>query len=56
MNARQGAATSVHVASPPEFHAVTGRSFAAGTPTKSSQKSDDRLTTARLWQVRADPA
>ena len=46
----QGAATSIHVASAPDLEQVTGRYFANSKPKKSSQRSYDEATTARLWK------
>ncbi|MFL6003888.1 MAG: SDR family oxidoreductase [Nocardioides sp.] len=50
----RGAATSIHVASAPELEHVTGRYFANSKPRRSSKRSHDELTAARLWQVSAD--
>jgi retinol dehydrogenase 14 len=50
----QGAATSVHLASCPDLEHVTGRYFANSKPTRSSRRSHDQATAARLWQVSAD--
>jgi retinol dehydrogenase-14 len=50
----KGAATSIHVASAPELEHVTGRYFANSRPRRSSKRSHDELTAARLWQVSAD--
>jgi retinol dehydrogenase-14 len=33
---------------------VTGRYFADGKPKRSSERSYDRATATRLWQVSAD--
>jgi retinol dehydrogenase-14 len=49
----RGAATSVHLASAPELRQVTGRYFADSRPKRSSDRSHDRTTTQRLWQVSA---
>jgi len=50
----QGAATSVHLASAADLAQVTGRYFASSKPKKSSDRSYDHPTAARLWQVSAD--
>jgi retinol dehydrogenase 14 len=50
----QGAATPIHLASEPDLEQVTGRYFANSKPKKSSQRSYDEATAARLWQVSAD--
>jgi retinol dehydrogenase-14 len=50
----QGAATSVHVASSPELERVSGRFFANSKPRRSSKRSYDEASAARLWQVSAD--
>jgi NAD(P)-dependent dehydrogenase (short-subunit alcohol dehydrogenase family) len=50
----QGAATSVQVASSPDLRQVTGVYFAKGKPKRSSRRSHDEATAARLWQVSAD--
>ena len=50
----QGAATPIHLASAPDLEQVTGRYFANSKPKKSSQRSYDEATAARLWQVSAD--
>jgi retinol dehydrogenase-14 len=50
----QGAATSIHLASAPDLEQVTGRYFANSKPKRSSQRSYDQVTAARLWQVSAD--
>lgn len=50
----QGAATSIHVASAPDLEQVTGRFFASSKPKRSSKRSYDETTAARLWQVSAD--
>jgi retinol dehydrogenase-14 len=47
----QGAATSIHLASSPDLEQVTGRYFANSKPRKSSKRSYDKATAARLWQV-----
>jgi retinol dehydrogenase-14 len=49
----QGAATSIHLASAPDLERVTGRYFANSKPRKSSQRSYDEATAARLWEVSA---
>ena len=50
----EGAATPIHLASAPDLEQVTGRYFANSKPKKSSQRSYDKATAARLWQVSAD--
>lgn len=50
----QGAVTSVYVASSPDLEGVTGRYFADSRPKRSSKRSYDEATAARLWQVSAD--
>ncbi len=49
----QGAATSVHCASAPELDGVSGAYFAGSRLKKSSERSLDEPTAARLWQVSA---
>jgi retinol dehydrogenase-14 len=51
---RQGAATSIHVASSHHLDRVTGSYFANSKPRRSSKASCDRTTSTRLWQVSAD--
>ena len=50
----QGAAASIHLASAPDLQQVTGRYFVNSKPKRSSQRSYDQATAARLWQVSAD--
>jgi len=50
----QGAATSIHLASSPDLEQVTGRYFANSKPKRSSKRSYDEATAARLWQVSTD--
>jgi len=50
----QGAATSIHLASAPDLEQVTGRYFANSKPQKSSKRSYDEASAARLWQVSTD--
>jgi NAD(P)-dependent dehydrogenase (short-subunit alcohol dehydrogenase family) len=50
----QGATTSIHLASAPGLEQVTGRYFANSRPKRSSGRSYDEATAARLWQVSAD--
>ena len=50
----QGGATSVYLASSPEVDGVTGGYFAGCRPRRSSRRSYDEATAARLWQVSAD--
>jgi retinol dehydrogenase 14 len=49
----EGAATPIHLASAPDLERVTGRYFANSKPKKSSQRSYDEATAARLWEVSA---
>jgi retinol dehydrogenase-14 len=51
---RQGAATSIYLASSPEVEGVTGKYFAGGRPRTSNKVSYDEAAAARLWQVSAD--
>ena len=50
----RGAATSIHLASAPELDGVTGRFFARRRPRRSSGRSYDETTAARLWRVSAE--
>jgi retinol dehydrogenase-14 len=50
----EGAAASIMLASDPELARVTGRYFAKGESTRSSKRSYDETTAARLWQVSAE--
>ena len=50
----QGAAPSIHVASSPHLEQVTGQYFVNSKPRRSSERSYDEATAARLWQVSAD--
>lgn len=50
----QGATTSIRLASAPDLEKVTGRFFANSKPKKSSKRSYDEATAARLWQVSAE--
>jgi NAD(P)-dependent dehydrogenase (short-subunit alcohol dehydrogenase family) len=50
----QGASTSIHLASSPEVEGVTGCYFAGSKRKRSSKRSYDEVTAARLWQVSAD--
>jgi retinol dehydrogenase-14 len=50
----RGAATSVYVASSPDLEQVSGRYFAKCRPKRSSKRSYDEATAARLWQVSAE--
>ena len=47
----RGAATSIQLASAPGLEHVTGRFFAGGKPSRSSERSYDQAAAARLWQV-----
>ena len=51
---RQGAATSIHLASDPDLQRVTGRYFAKCEAKRSSKHSYDKSVAARLWQVSTD--
>jgi NAD(P)-dependent dehydrogenase (short-subunit alcohol dehydrogenase family) len=51
---KQGAATSIHLASSPEVEGVTGVYFAGGSPRTSNKASYDEAAAARLWRVSAD--
>lgn len=51
LNAEQGAATSVYLASLPEVEGVTGEYFAKQRPVRSSKESYDADVARRLWQV-----
>jgi retinol dehydrogenase-14 len=50
----QGAATSIYLASAPDVEQVSGRYFVDNKPTRSSERSYDEATAARLWQLSAD--
>jgi retinol dehydrogenase-14 len=50
---RQGAATSVYLASSPKVEGVTGMYFANGRPQTSNKASYDEVAATRLWQVSA---
>ena len=50
----EGAATSIHLASAPELAQVTGTFFANSKPRRSSRRSYDEATAARLWPVSAE--
>jgi NAD(P)-dependent dehydrogenase (short-subunit alcohol dehydrogenase family) len=50
----RGAATSIHVASAPELAQVSGGYFANSRARRSSARSYDESSAARLWQVSAD--
>jgi hypothetical protein len=47
----QGAATSIHLATSPELEQKTGRYYANLAAKRSSSRSHDEGTAARLWQV-----
>jgi NAD(P)-dependent dehydrogenase (short-subunit alcohol dehydrogenase family) len=49
----EGAATSLHVASSPDLEGVSGLFFFKSKPKRSSKRSYDEDTAARLWQVSA---
>jgi len=51
---RQGAATSIYLASSPEVEHLTGRFFANSKPKTSNKSSYDTAAANRLWQVSAD--
>jgi retinol dehydrogenase 14 len=50
----QGAATSIYLASAPDVEQVSGRYFADKKPKRSSERSYDEATAARLWRLSAD--
>ncbi len=50
----QGAATSIHLGSDPGLDEVTGRFFVNSAPKRSSRRSYDEDTAARLWRLSAD--
>jgi NAD(P)-dependent dehydrogenase (short-subunit alcohol dehydrogenase family) len=50
----RGAATSIHCACAPELELVSGRYFVNSRIARSSERSLDESTAARLWQVSAD--
>ncbi len=52
----RGAATSIYLASAPGLEHVTGCYFVGSKPRKSSRRSYDQATAARLWQVSTDLA
>jgi NAD(P)-dependent dehydrogenase (short-subunit alcohol dehydrogenase family) len=52
--AARGAATSVHVASAPDLENATGAYFANSQPRRSSERSYEEATAARLWHVSAE--
>ena len=52
--ARQGAATSIYLASSPKVAGVTGTYFAKGRPQTSNKASYDAAAATRLWHVSAD--
>jgi hypothetical protein len=45
---------SIRSASSPDLEHVTGLYFVNGKPKRSSKRSYDEATAARLWQVSAD--
>jgi NAD(P)-dependent dehydrogenase (short-subunit alcohol dehydrogenase family) len=47
----RGAATSIHVATAPDLQTVTGQYFANVRAKRSSPRSYDEATAARLWRV-----
>jgi retinol dehydrogenase-14 len=49
----RGAATSIHLAAAPDLEQVTGRYFVNRKPRRSSERSYDEATAARLWRVSA---
>lgn len=51
---RQGAATSIHVASDPDLHHISGRYFAKCESKRSSAGSYDESAATRLWQASTD--
>ena len=50
----QGAATSIHLATAPALEHVTGGFFANSKPKRSSRRSYDLASAARLWRVSAE--
>lgn len=50
----RGAATSIQLASAPALQGRTGLYLTKGGPQRSSKRSYDEATAARLWQVSAD--
>lgn len=54
MTPTRGAATSIRLASAPELAQVSGGFFVNGRPKRSSKRSYDEATAARLWQVSAE--
>jgi NAD(P)-dependent dehydrogenase (short-subunit alcohol dehydrogenase family) len=50
---RQGAATSIYLASSPEVEGVTGKYFVNRAPRASNKASYDEAAAARLWQISA---
>jgi NAD(P)-dependent dehydrogenase (short-subunit alcohol dehydrogenase family) len=50
----RGAATSIHLVSAPELEGVNGRYFTNSKPKRSSPRSNDKDSAARLWEVSAD--
>jgi retinol dehydrogenase 14 len=50
----RGAATSIHLASAPDLEQVTGRYFVNSKSKRSSERSYDEATAARLWRVSDD--
>jgi retinol dehydrogenase 14 len=51
---RQGAATSIYLASSPDVEGLTGKYFAKNRPEMSSRSSYDKTAAVRLWQISAD--
>jgi NAD(P)-dependent dehydrogenase (short-subunit alcohol dehydrogenase family) len=51
LDARKGAATTVHVATDPALEGVTGRYFAKSRQAASSPASHDREAQLRLWDA-----
>ena len=47
----KGAQTSLHVASAPELHGVTGRYFSHSRPKTSSAESRDEAVQERVWAL-----
>jgi retinol dehydrogenase 14 len=50
----QGAVTPIYLASAAELEDVSGQYFVSRRPKRSSKRSYDEATAARLWQVSAD--
>jgi NAD(P)-dependent dehydrogenase (short-subunit alcohol dehydrogenase family) len=51
---KQGAKTSIHLASAPEVEGISGQYFVKGHPERSSDVSYDREAAKRLWDISAE--